>query len=348
MRLELPAARYETLAQQRLFRARLLEAVDALPGTDAAIVSELPMSGDSLTHNFIIEGRPPIVVGEEPEVLTRTVSESYFRVLGIPFRRGRGFGAGDRDGSPLVAIVNESFARRYFSGLDPVGARIRWAHEDTPQWMTVVGVAGDVNHFGPARPEEPAVYDPYAQTPQPWKRWMYLVVHSSVAESTLIREVGGKIRALDPQLPMTKIREMNEVVSGSTAAQKFNVILLSVFAGLALTLASIGIYGLIAYTVTQQAHDIGVRMALGAQAADIFRLVVGDGGRLAAAGAGIGIVGALALTRVMSSLLFGVSARDPETLAGVVAVLGAVAALAAYVPARWATRVDPAVALRVD
>jgi ABC-type antimicrobial peptide transport system permease subunit len=147
---------------------------------------------------------------------------------------------------------------------------------------------------------------------------------------------------------MTKIREMNEVVSGSTAVQKFNVILLSVFAGLALTLASIGIYGLIAYTVTQQAHDIGVRMALGAQAADIFRLVVGDGGRLAAAGAGIGIVGALALTRVMSSLLFGVSARDPETLAGVVAVLGAVAALAAYVPARWATRVDPAVALRVD
>jgi putative ABC transport system permease protein len=348
MRLELPEVRYETLAQQRLFRRRLLDSVGALPGTRAAIVSELPMSGDALTHNFIIEGRPRVAVGEEPEVLTRTVSEGYFRALQIPFRRGRGFGIGDREDSPLVAIVNDSFARRYFPGADPVGARIRWANEDTPQWMTVVGVVGDVNHFGPALPEEPAVYDLYEQTPQRWKRWMYLVVRSPIAESALVAEVGGRIHALDKQLPLTKVRPMNEVVAGSTDTEKFNVILLSIFAGLALTLASIGIYGLIAYSVTQQKHDIGIRMALGARGGDILRMVVGDAGRLAAAGVGIGITGALALTRIMSSLLFGVGARDPGTLGGVVAILAGVVALASYIPARWATRVDPAVSLRVD
>ncbi len=348
LRVELPAARYEKISRQRLFRARLLDSVNEIPGVRAAYVSELPMSGESLTHNFVVAGRPPVAAGEEPEVLTRTVSAGYFPLLGIPLRRGRDFSAADTGESPLVAIVNDSFVRRYFPGEDPIGARVAWAHQEPPSWMTIVGVAGDVNHFGPARPEEPAVYDLYSQTPQPWKRWMYLVVRSASEPGALVREVTARLWALDRQLPPTRIREMTEVVAGSTASQKFNLILLGAFAALALALASIGIYGLVAYSVAQQRREIGVRMALGADAASIVRLILADGLRLAAAGGAIGLAGAFLLTRLMTSLLFGVGARDPQTLFGVVLLLGAVSAAAAYIPARWATRVDPVAALRVD
>ena len=348
MRLELPEARYEKIPQQRLFRARLLETLNALPGVDAALVSELPMSGEDLTHNFLIEGRPPIPVGAEPEVLTRTVSPGYFRVLGIPLHAGRGFGDQDDADTPLVALVNESLVRKYFPNGGAVGTRVRWSHDDSPHWMTIVGVVGDVNHFGPGRPEEPAVYDLYTQFRQPWKRWMYVVVRSSIEPAALVRAVTGGIWRLDSQLPPTKVRRMREVVAGSTAEQKFNAILLGLFAALALLLASIGVYGLMSYSVARQRHDIGVRMALGADASAIARMIVGDGARLAAAGVTIGLAGALLLTRLMASLLFGVGARDPATLIVGIALLGAVAVVASWIPARWATRVNPVVALRVE
>jgi len=347
LRLELPEARYEKVPQQRLFRSSLLDSLERLPGVQAALVSELPMSGESLTHNAVIEGRP-VPIGEEPEMLTRTVTPGYFGLLGIPLRRGREFEDSDGPSSAPVAIVNEAFVRAYFPGANPVGAHVRWARDDSPRWMTVVGVVGDVNHFGPARPEEPAVYDPYAQTPYGWKRWMFVVVRSAGEPAALVRQVTKRIWALDRQLPPTKIRPMTEVVAGSTDSEKFNLILLGTFAALALVLASIGIYGLVSYSVAQQRHDIGVRMALGADAASIIRLIVADGLRLAAAGGAIGVAGAFVLTRLMASLLFGVGARDPETLFGVVLLLGLVSAVAAYVPARWATRVDPIAALRVD
>jgi putative ABC transport system permease protein len=214
--------------------------------------------------------------------------------------------------------------------------------------MTIVGVVGDVAHFGPGKPEEPAVYDLYSQMSQPWKRWSWVVARSAADPGDLVREVTAKIREIDPQLPPTKIRTMTEVVAGSTTSQKFDLVLLGVFALVALALASIGVYGLIAYTVAQQRHDIGVRMALGADAAAIVRLVVVGGLKLAAAGAVLGIVGALFATRLMKSLLFGVGARDPYTLAAVAAILALVALVASWIPARAATRADPIAALREE
>ncbi|HET7451563.1 MAG TPA: ADOP family duplicated permease, partial [Thermoanaerobaculia bacterium] len=347
-RLELPAARYESLDLQRMFRDRVTAALDALPGTSAALVSELPMSGEALPHNLTIAGRPPVTPGDEPEVLTRTVSDGYFRVLGIPIRRGRALQPADRETAPQVVVVNESFVRAYFPSGDPVGARIRWSREAPPRWMTIVGVVGDVNHFGPARGDQPAVYGTWAQATEPWKRWMYVVVRSTGDEASLLREATNRIGALDPQLPLTKVRSMEEVIDSSVSTRRFDALLLSVFALLALALASVGIYGLISYSVAQRRHDIGVRMALGADAGAIVRLIVGDGVRLAAAGAAIGLAGALLATRLMESLLFGVGARDPATLGAVIAVLTAVAAVASWIPARSATKVDPAVALRVE
>jgi putative ABC transport system permease protein len=350
MRLELPEARYAELSRQRLFRARLLESLNALPGVDAALVSELPMDGDALTQHFVIDGRPPAPAGGAPEVLSRTVSRKYFPLLRIPLRAGRGFADQDREGSPLVAIVNQSFVRANFPRGSTVGARVSWAPDagKAPEWMTIVGVVGDVSHFGPARPEEPAVYDLYAQTPRRWKRWMFVVVRSPAEPATLFREVTGRIWELDRELPVTKVREMSDVVAESTGPQKFNVLLLGAFAGLALVLASIGVYGLIAYSVARRRREIGIRMALGADAPTIIRSIVVGGVKLAAAGAAIGVAGALLVTRLMASLLFGVGPRDPATLAGVVGILALVAALASWIPARLAVRTSPTSALRAE
>jgi putative ABC transport system permease protein len=350
MRLELPEARYAELSRQRLFRSRLLESLNTLPGVDAALVSELPMDGDALTQHFVIDGRPPTPAGGAPEVLSRTVSEKYFRLLRIPLRAGRDFEDQDRENAPLVAVVNQSFVRANFPNGSAVGARVAWAPDPgkTPEWMTIVGVVGDVNHFGPSRPEKPAVYDLYAQTPRRWKRWMFVVVRSSAQPATLFREVTGRIWELDRQLPATKVREMRDVVTESTESQKFNVLLLGAFAGLALVLASIGVYGLIAYSVVRRRREIGIRMALGADAPAIIRSIVAGGVKLAAVGAAIGVVGALLVTRLMASLLFGVGPRDPATLAGVVGVLALVAALASWIPARLAVKIPPTSALRSE
>lgn len=350
MRLELPEARYEELSKQRLFRSRLLDSLNALPGVDAALVSELPMDGDALTQHFVIDGRPPVPVGEAPEVLSRTVTRKYLRLLQIPLRAGRDFEDRDREDSPLVAIVNQSFVRANFPSGSAVGARVSWAPDPgkPPEWMTIVGVAGDVNHFGPARPEEPAVYDLYEQTPRRWKRWMFVVVRSPSEPATLLREVTARIWELDRQLPPTNIRAMSEVVEGSTESQKFNLLLLGAFAVLALALASIGVYGLIAYSVARRRREIGVRMALGATSLAIVESIVFGAVRLAAAGAAIGVAGALLVTRLMTKLLFGVGPRDPATLAGVVGILALVAVIASWIPARSAARVPPMSALRAE
>jgi predicted permease len=350
LRLELPEARYADLSRQRLFRSRLLESLNGLPGVDAALVSELPMDGDSLTQHFVIDGRPPIPAGGEPEVLSRTVSRKYFRLLRIPLRAGRDFEDRDREDSSLVAIVNQSFVRANFPRGSAVGARVSWAPDPgkPAEWMTIVGVAGDVNHFGPARPEEPAVYDLYEQTPRRWKRWMFVVLGSPREPATLLREVTARIWEIDRQLPPTKVREMSAVVAESTESQKFNFLLLAAFALLALALASIGVYGLIAYSVARRRREIGIRMALGANAPTIIRSIVFGGMRLAAAGAAIGVAGALLATRLMAALLFGVGPRDPLTLAGVVGILALVAALASWIPARSAARISPTSALRSE
>jgi putative ABC transport system permease protein len=349
MRVELPETRYREIPQQTQYRRQVLDAINSLPGVQAAMVSEIPLVDDALMHNFLIEGRPPIAPGDEPDLFTRSVGGDYFRTMKIPLRMGRDFTTQDRDDAPLVGIVNESMVRQYFQNESPIGARIRWARgEGEPQWITIIGVAGDVKHFGLNEREEPAVYTPYAQSIHPWKRWMYMVVRSDAEPSTLANMVKNKIWTIDNQIPVTRVQTMTEVMAASVAGQRFNMLLLGIFAGVALLLAAVGIYGVISYSVTQRTHEIGIRMALGAQTKDVLKLILGQGLLLAVIGVVIGILGAFALTRVMSSLLFGVSATDPMTFASVAFLLVAVALLASYIPARRAMKVDPMVALRYE
>ena len=347
MRVELPAARYEEAAKQRPFRARLLDSLNALPAVQAAMISELPMSGDYLAHDLSIEGRP-VKLGEEPEVQTRTILGDYFSVMGIPILRGRDFSVQDREDTPVVVVVNETFARTFFASQDPLGARIRWSRDKPASWKTIVGVVGDVKHFGLDQPEEPAVYDLYSQMDEPWKRWMSLVVRSPRDPGELTRAVEAQIWALDRGIPPTAVLTMRDVIDASVTPRKFNLTLMMIFAGVALALAAIGIYGVVAYSVAQRTHEIGVRVALGAQQRDIVRLVLGEGARLALLGAVLGLAAAAALTRFMASLLFGVSIHDPLTFFAVAAVLVCVAATACCIPARRAMRVDPMVALRYE
>jgi putative ABC transport system permease protein len=349
MRVELPEARYKEIPKQTQFRERSLEAINTLPGVEAAMVSEVPLTNDALMHNFVIEGRAPLSPGEEPELFSRTVMGDYFRTMKIPLLKGRDFNAQDREGTPLVGIVNETFVRQYFPGADVVGSRIRWARDDgDPKWITVVGVVGDVKHFGLNQDEQPAVYTPYAQLLQPWKRWMQVVVRSQGEPLTITNMVKAQIWKIDNQIPVTKVRTMTEVMAVSLAAQRFNMMLLGIFAGVALLLATVGIYGLMSYSITERTHEIGIRMALGAQTSDVLRMVVGQGLKLITVGVALGLVGAFALTRIMSSLLFGVRAVDPLTFAVVSVLLSMVALLAWYIPARRATKVDPMIALRYE
>jgi putative ABC transport system permease protein len=319
-----------------------------MPGAQAALVSELPMSGEFITHNFVIGGRPPVPRGSEPEVQTRTVAGDYFHVMGIPLLAGRGFGAQDRAGSLHVAVVNRAFVAQYFPGQDPVGARIDWARSDPPDWMTIVGVTGDIKHFGPGEPEEPAVYDLYSQTAQQWKRWMYVALRGDVSPGILLAQTKQQLWAIDNQLPVTQVFTMSDVLAASLDHQRFNLMLLGIFAAVALALAVVGIYGVMSYAITQRTNEIGIRVALGAQHRNILWLILGQGFRLALVGGTLGIVASFAVTRYMSHLLFGISPRDPQTFVAIPLALFAVALLACYIPARRAMRVDPIVALRYE
>lgn len=347
MRVDLPEARYRTVKLQTQFREQALENMNHLPGVQAAIISELPLGGNSLNHNFVIEGRPPIPRGEEPELYSRTIMGDYFNVLGIPLLRGRALTPDDRADAPAVGLINDSMARRYFREQDPIGARIRWAREEGVSWITIVGVVGNVRHFGLANEEEPAIYTPFAQSGQDWKRWSEFVVRApGRIDSGLLNQLKKAIWKVDPAMPVTRIRPMSEVMAISLAEQRFNTTLLGIFAAVALLLASIGLYGVLAFSVAQRTREIGIRMALGAQARDILRLVLRHGVTLAVAGVVIGIGVSFAGTRVLAGLLYGVAPTDPATFASISLLLVTVAFAACLVPARRALRVDPIVSLR--
>jgi putative ABC transport system permease protein len=348
MRVVLPETRYKDIATQTRFRNQVLAGVNSLPGVQAAMISELPLSGDSLDHNFLIEDRPPIAQGDEPSLETRSIMGDYFKVMQVPLHAGRDFQSQDfSENAPLVGIANDAMVRQYFQNEDPLGKRIRWARDPEIRWIEIVGVVGDVKHFGLDVPEQPALYSPHTQAP-PWKRWQSIAARTQSDPMVMAQAIKQEVWKVDSQLPITFVETMNDLADATFGARRFNMSLLSLFAGLALLLAAIGIYGVMSYAVTQRTQEIGIRMALGARSVDVLKLIIRNGLTLVLIGVALGLVGAFALTRLMVTLLFGVTPTDGLTLALVSIVLIVVALLACFIPARRATKVDPLVALRYE
>jgi len=349
MYLQLPETRYPKIPLQTNFRRELLARINALPGVEAAMITDLPLAGNYVDHRVVIDGRPTPAVGTEPEVQTLSVMGDYFGVMQIPIRAGRNFRATDREGQPLMAIVNEAFVRQYLADQNPLGSRIDWTRRNEPhKWMTIIGVAGDVKHSGLSQPVDPAVYAPFSQNDEAWRRFMTLVVKTREPVAGLVEDMKKQVWSLDSQIPVSDVQSMDDLMAVSVAQERFNMLLLAIFAALAQMLAGVGIYGMIAYRVNQRTHDLGVYIALGAQHRDVLRLVMKDGIRLTLLGIVLGLVGAVALTRLMVSLLFEVKPTDPLTLIAVALLLAAAALLACYIPARRALSIQPIIALRCE
>jgi putative ABC transport system permease protein len=345
--IQLPATRYKEIPKQSAFRRELLARLNALPGTQAAMAGDVPLSGSEVMHRLAFEGRPEASPGDEPEVDTFCVMGDYFRVMQIPLRAGRTLRDTDGEGQPLVAVINEALARQYFAGQNPVGRRIHWARESgAPRWMTIAGVVADVKQYSLAQPASPAVFTPFAQSNEEWRRWMSVVARMRDSSANAIAAVKREVWSLDSEIPLNRIQSMDEMVRLSLAERRFNMFLLGLFAALAMVLAAVGLYGVLSYGVSQRTHEIGIRMAVGARRADVLKLVMGQAARLAGVGLAVGVVGAFGLTRWMTSLLFGVTPTDPGTLATVVLLMMGVVLVACLIPARRAVKIDPMAALR--
>jgi putative ABC transport system permease protein len=352
--LTFPDSRYGGDNQPRIvsFFDQLLPRLRALPGvTGADAVMGLPLSGLAFDISFGVVGRPPVPPQDEPSMQIRVATPQYFSTIGIPLKRGRYFTDEDRASSPQVVLITESAARQYFPNEDPIGQRIRlgWGRRLNGQRVSgggeIVGIVGDVKEFGLAAADAPQLYMPLRQWPV---SSMSVVVRSSTPPQSLSDAVKEQVLAIDASLPVSRIRTLDDMVSRSVSQPRFYMLLLGVFAVVALVLAAVGIFGVLSYAVSQRTREIGIRMALGAQERTVVRMVVTQAMTLAGVGIAVGAVLALAMSRSMSSMLFAVTASDPATFGAVAALLGLVSLVATYVPARRATRVDPIVALRSE
>ena len=347
MIVSLPRAKYQEPERQVAFFEQLLERVKSLPGVEgAAAVSNLPLSGSRWGRSLTVEGRSVLSVGEAPMINHCVVTPGYFRSMGIPILTGRDVADEDAKDSPKVTVIDERLAREYWPDESPLGKRIRFGPpESNEPWFTIVGVAGEVRHERLDAQTRKTVYVPYRQIPV---GGMTLTVRTATDPLSLTAAIRGQVRGLDPDQPVASVRTMEEVVFSTVWQPRLYAILFAVFAAVALALASVGIYGVMSYAVSQRTHEIGIRMALGAQAADVLKMVLGQGLVLVLVGVVTGLGAAFALTRLMASLLYGVSATDPTTFAAIALLLLCVALLACYVPARRAMKVDPMVALRYE
>ena len=340
----LPGSRYQGPPQVAGFFRRLFERVDALPGVEASgAISFLPLTGLASATGYAVVGEPAPPPGHAPVTDVRAVSHDYFRAMNVPLVRGRLFTHDEADAAGRI-VINEAMARRHWPGRDPIGQRLRisWGASGEDE---VIGVVGDTRHEGLASEPRPTIYWPHLRLPY---GAMTVTVRTAGDPRTVLSAVTAAVRELDPQLAVADVRTMQQVVDDSVAQQRVTTTVLGVFAAAALLLAAVGIYGVIAFTVTERTQEIGIRMALGASRAAVLRMVVGRALLLASIGVVLGAAGAVVLTRFMAGMLFGVTPTDPATFVAVAAVLFGVAAVAGYVPGRRATRVDPVVALRAD
>jgi putative ABC transport system permease protein len=343
MRVALPAAKYDTAQKTAAFYREVLGRVAALPGVeDAGVINMLPLQRFGSNGEIQVEGREPLPPGRVPLTEYRTASAGYFRALGIPVLAGRLFEPADEAEGARSVVVSQALVREFFPEGDALGRRVTTGGDN---WWTIVGVVGDVRQSGLTQAPRPELFFPYTTSRADG---MTLVARSTGDPSELPAAVRREVQAVDPNQPVYNVRTMEEVIDLSISNRKLNMTLLSAFAGLATLLAVVGIYSVMSYLVTQHTREIGIRMALGARPSNILKLVIGQGLTLTLAGVGLGLLAAFGLTRLMSSLLYGVAGTDPLTYAAVSSLLVVVALAACYVPARRATKVDPLVALRYE
>ncbi len=353
MSVSVPPRKFPVPAQQSEFFERVRSAIAALPGVESAgVTDDLPTEGGS-TQPIQIEGRPVVAMADQPEVAVRSVDPNYFRTMRIPLLRGRTFTAADNSDSHPVALISQAMARRFWPDGDPIGKHFTRTFSPLGP-CEIVGIVGDIKLFGLDQVDPAAtLYLPVAQMSAPapgfgeWRSFpMALVVRTASNPSNATSEITAAIHSVDPSAPVLDVRTMGDLFAESVAQRRLNMLLLAAFASLALLLAAVGIYSVLAYAVRRRVREIGVRMALGAQTADVLRLVIGDGLKPTLVGVAIGWVGSLALSRVIANLVFGVKTTDPATFAAVSGLLAAVAVVACIVPAYRATKVEPVRALQ--
>jgi putative ABC transport system permease protein len=345
MNLALPGLKYAKDEQVAGFYAEALERIAAVPGVEAVgATTNLPLGGGDQTTEVLVVGRPAPPAGQRPEVSFRDISPDYFRALGIPLLRGRTFTAHDTKDAPGVAILNETMARRLF-GSPEAALGQRLTDVDGKNEREIIGLVGDVRHAGLDAEPNAEIFVPFTQEPS---NSMTLVVRTGSDPAAFVPAVRTQLLALDKDQPIFNVQTMEQVVAESVSQRRLAMLLFGLFAVLALALATIGIYGVMSYSVSQRAHEIGVRLALGAQRRDVLRLVIADGMALTLGGVVLGLAAAFALTRLLASLLYGVKATDPATYAAISLLLAAVAFLACYLPAHRATKVNPLIVLRAE
>ncbi len=339
---DLEPSRYAREEERTKFFQQLMDRLEAVPGVEkAGGVLSLPLSGAFESTDLILEGQESTPDAQRPEADYTVVTPNYFETLQIPLLQGRQFNTHDRKDSPGVIVINDILAQRLWPSQNALGKRFRIGFEERQR--EVIGVVGSIKQTTLDAEVRPAMYMPHQQSPNSGMTVLVRTRGEPLAMAAAVRE---EVRALDRDVPVTQVQTMERVVGASVAQPRFSMLLVGLFAGLALVLSAVGIYGVMAYSVSRRAHEIGVRMALGASAREVLKLVLKDGMTLALAGIGVGLLGAFALTRLMASFLFDVSAKDPGTFATVAVFLAVVAFIACYIPARRATKVDPLIALR--
>jgi putative ABC transport system permease protein len=349
-KISLPSSKYKTDPVQLAFFQQLLARISRLPGVRSASMDSFPpFSGLGAATGVHVLSQPERSLMDLPVAAVRVVGADYFPTMQIPLRAGRLFNNQELTEERHVVLINQAFADQYLHGANPLGQKaviyMKSLEESQNTPSEIIGVVGDVRQMGLDTPAEPTVYWPH---PELVMSGMTILVRTANGPLTLVSAVRNELQQMDPEQPIAAIATMDELLSGSLSRSRFTMLVLGVFAALALVLASVGIYGVIAYSVTQRTQEFGIRIALGASRRDVLRLVLSQGTRLTLLGIGLGIVAALVVTRLMATLLYGISATDPVTFTAVALLLALVALAACYIPARRATRVDPIVALRYE